>query len=132
MNISELSVRRPVLMTMVYVMLAIIAILFIPRLDQAMFPDVDMPYMMVFADCGDADPESIEAQVTKRLEDTISSVENLNKMTSYSRDGSAYILLEFNFGTDLDEAKNNVTSLLSMITRYLPSWVEDVTTMQMN
>lgn len=132
MNISELSVRRPVLMTMVYVMLILVAVLFIPRLDQAMFPDVDMPYLMVFADCGSADPESIEIQVTKRLEDTVSSVENLDKITSYSRDGGAYLLLEFKYGTDLDDAENDVSSMLSMITRVLPSWVENINTFQMN
>lgn len=82
MNISEMSVRRPVLMTMVYVVLIVIAALFIPRLDQAMFPDMDMPFLMVYADCGDADPESIELQVAKTLEQTVASVENLNKITS--------------------------------------------------
>lgn len=132
MNISEMSVRRPVLMTMVYVVLVVIAVLFIPRLDQAMFPDMDMPYLMVYADCGDADPESIEVQVAKTLEETVSSVENLNKITSTSRQGGCYLILEFNYGTNLDDAKNDVSSLLTMVSRYLPDWVDDVQTLKLN
>lgn len=132
MNISEMSVRRPVLMTMIYVALIAISVLFIPRLDQAMFPEIDMPYLMVSVECGDADPESIEIQVAKKLEDVISSVENLNKMTSYSRNGDCFIFLEFNYGTDLDDAESDVTSVTSMISRYLPSWVDDVKVFQMN
>lgn len=132
MNISEMSVRRPVLMTMVYVVLVVIAVLFIPRLDQAMFPDMDMPYLMVYADCGDADPESIEVQVAKTLEETVSSVENLNKITSTSRQGGCYLILEFNYGTNLDDAKNDVSSLLTMVARYLPDWVDDVQTLKLN
>lgn len=132
MTISELSVRRPVLMTMVYVMLIVIAILFIPRLDQAMFPDMDLPYVTVFAECGDADPESIELQVAKRLEDAVSSVENLNKMTSYSQNGLCYLVLEFNYGTDLDDAVNDINSMISMVNRTLPDWVSSVNVFQLN
>lgn len=132
MNISEMSVRRPVLMTMVYVVLIVIAALFIPRLDQAMFPDMDMPFLMVYADCGDADPESIELQVAKTLEQTVASVENLNKITSMSRQGACYVILEFNYGTDLDTAKNDVSSLLTMVAKYLPDWVDDVQTLKLN
>lgn len=132
MTISELSVRRPVLMTMVYVMLIVIAILFIPRLDQAMFPDMDMPIITVFAECGEADPESIELQVAKRLEDAVSSIENLNKITSYSQNGMCFLVLEFNYGTDLDDAQNDINSSISMVNRALPDWVSSVNVFQLN
>ena len=50
-------------MTMVYVVLIVIAALFIPRLDQAMFPDMDRPFLMVYADCGDADIKMADDQI---------------------------------------------------------------------
>lgn len=132
MNLSELSVRRPILMTMVYVMLLAISLLFLPRLDQAMFPEMELPLLTVMADCGDADPESIELQVAKVLEETVSSVENLNNITSVSEQGRCFLLLEFNFGTDLDQAENDVNAMLSFVTRAMPDWVDDISIFQLN
>ena len=89
MTVSELSVRRPVLMTMIYVLIAIIAAIFLTRLEIALFPETDMPVISVMVSCEDAGPELIEQQVTKTLEDSLSSLENIDTMTSMSSEGNA-------------------------------------------
>ena len=63
MTLSELSVRRPVLMTMIYILIMVIAMVFLPRMEIALYPDIDLPVITVFVDCNDAGPEEIEQQV---------------------------------------------------------------------
>ena len=132
MSIAEFSVRRPVFMSMVYALLIIVSIVFIPKLDQAIFPSVDLPYMIIYASCGDADPESIEMQVTRVLENSVSGTENLKNISSYSQTGRSIIQLEFAYGSDLDKLESDVSSKVSMVNRLMPSWVSSVNTMQVS
>ncbi|HAL18834.1 MAG TPA: AcrB/AcrD/AcrF family protein, partial [Spirochaetaceae bacterium] len=132
MSIAEFSVRRPVFMSMVYALLAIVSIVFVPKLDQAIFPSVNLPYLVVYASCGDADPESVEMQVTRVLENAVSGTEHLMNITSYSQTGRSVIQLEFNYGTDTNKAESDVNGMVSMVNRTLPSWVSSVNTMQVN
>ena len=127
MDIAELSVRRPVLMTMVYVLISVIALVFLPRLDMALYPEVDMPVISVSVSCGDAGPEEVELQVTEIMEDALDSLENLDTMTSISREGRSMVILEFDYGTDLDDAAEDVNTIVSMLSRRLPDWAENPT-----
>ncbi len=122
MKLSELSVRRPVLITMVYVLLLVIASLFVQNLDIALYPSVGMPVISVMVSVEDAGPEEVEMQVTKVLENSLSSLENLASITSQSSQSSSMVMLEFAYGTDLDEASDSITTLISRISRELPSW----------
>ena len=130
MTLSELSVRRPVLMTMVYVLICVICVVFLPRLDIALYPEVDLPVISVMVRCEDAGPEEIELQVTERMEDALQSLQNLDTMTSISREGMAMVILEFDYGTDLDEAADDVNTITSMLSRRLPDWAENPTVMR--
>lgn len=124
MTISELSVRRPVMMTMIYVLIMIIAAVYISNLDMALYPTVDMPVLSVMVDCEGAGPEEIEQQVAIPLENSLSSVTNLDTMTSISENERCMIILEFDYSTDLDEAKDDVESLITRVTRQLPDWAD--------
>ena len=132
MSISELSVRRPVLMTMVYILIAVIAAVFISSIDLALYPSVDMPVLSVMINCDDAGPEEIEQQVAKPLETSLSSVENVKNITSRSSNGSCMIMLEFEYGTDLEEAKSNIQSIITRSSRSLPSWASTPEVMSFN
>lgn len=132
MSISELSVRRPVLMTMVYILIAVIAAVFISSIDLALYPSVDMPVLSVMIDCDDAGPEEIEQQVAKPLETSLSSVENIKNITSRSSNGSCMIMLEFEYGTDLEEAKSNIQNIITRSSRSLPSWASTPEVMSFN
>ena len=127
MTLSELSVRRPVLMTMIYVLICVICLVFLPRLDIALYPDVDLPVISVMVSCNDAGPEEVELQVTEMMEDALDSLQNLDTMTSVSREGMSMVILEFNYGTDLDDAAEDVNTITSMMSRRLPDWAENPT-----
>ena len=132
MNISELSVRRPILMTMVYLAILLVCFVFVPNLDIALYPSVDMPIISVVVDCGDNGPDVIMNQVGKKLEDSLYSLEDLSDMTSYAQNGRLMIMLEFDYGTDLDEAEDKVNSSLSFVTRMLPDWVQSTSVVRMD
>ena len=132
MTIAELSVRRPVLMTMVYLLIAVIAVVFLPRLDIALYPSVEMPVVSVMVSCNDAGPEEVELQVAQVIENAVGNIENLDTMTSVSNEGSCFVVLQFEYGTDLDEAQDEVQSAVTRITRDLPDWAESPTVMTFN
>lgn len=130
MKLSELSVRRPVLISMIYLLLLLISLLFLKNLDIALYPSVEMPVLSVMVETGDAGPEEVEQQVTKIIENTVGSLESLESITSQSSDGRSMVMLEFAYGTDLDEAASSLESLLSRVTRQLPSWAETPSVMR--
>ena len=119
-------------MTMVYLLIAVIAVVFLPRLDIALYPSVEMPVVSVMVRCNDAGPEEVELQVAEVIEDAVGNIENLDTMTSVSREGSCYVILQFEYGTDLDEAQDEVQSAVTRITRRLPDWAESPTVMTFN
>lgn len=132
MTLSKLSVRRPVLMTMVYVLICVIAIVFIPQLDIELIPDVEMPVVTVMVDCGTASPDEIETGVAETLETALSSMENLDSMTTQCSEGNCLIVLQFDYGTDIDSAADDVEAAVSRVTRLLPDFVEDTEVLNMN
>ncbi len=132
MQIAELSVRRPILTSMVYLLLAVISLVLIPGLDMALYPSVEMPIISVMVSCGDYGPEEIEQQVATVLEDQLYTIEGLSDITSRISSGNAMIMMEFEYGTDLDEAEDSVSSAISRVSRALPSWAETPTVMRMD
>lgn len=129
MQISELSVRRPVMITMVFAIIMIICAMFLPDLQISLYPSVSMPVISVMVDCNDAGPEEIEQQVAKVLENNLGSIEGLNTMTSESQEGRCMVMLEFDYGTDLDDAESDVSSVITTITGRdtLPDWADSPT-----
>ena len=132
MKISELSVRRPVLMTMVYVLIAIIAVVYLMNIEIALYPETDMPMISVMTSCDGADSELVEQQVTRQLEDALASVENMDSMTSMSTSDSSIVLLEFDYGSDLDEAEDDIDAAITMVSRMLPDWVDSPQVLRMD
>lgn len=132
MQIAELSVRRPILTSMVYLLIAVIALVLIPGLDTALYPSVEMPIISVMVSCGDYGPEEIEQQVATVLEDQLYTIEGLSDITSNISSGNAMIMMEFEYGTDLDEVEDSVSSAISRVSRSLPSWAETPTIMRMD
>ena len=124
MTISEMSVRRPVLITMIYILVIVLSLVFLSRMEIALYPDIEMPVISVFVDCNDAGPEEIEQQVAKELEDNFSSLENLKDITTISSSGSCMAILEYDFGTDLDDSESDLTSAITLVSAFLPEWAE--------
>ena len=121
--ISEKTLQHPLLVTMVFLLLGIIGLFTISNIPLALFPDVDSPYLMVMGTYANAGPETVEKTVTSPIEDALIGVSNLKNITSTSSEGSCRVSLEFNYGTDLESATNDVRDKLERVNRSLPDGV---------
>lgn len=120
MSISELSVRRPVTITMVYILICVIAAVFLPRLGIALHPSTTFPVLSVSTSYPNVGPEEVDKNVTEYLVNRLTRVPNLKKISSNSRAGSSWINLEFGFDVDIDEAMEDVQNILNQSLRSLP------------
>ncbi len=120
MSISKKVMEHPVLTICVFALIAIVAFFTFGNIQIDLMPDMDMPVAMVMTSYDNAGPESVEKSVTEILESGLISVSNLKKMTSESSEGSSLIKLEFNYGTNIDTAINDIRDKLDMVKGNLP------------
>ncbi len=120
MSISKSTLEHPVLTLIVFTLLGIMGIFSLKNVAVSLMPDVDSPYITVRTSYPNAGPESVEKSVTKLLEGQLVSVSGLKKITSTSSEGSSSVSLEFNYGTNLESATNDVRDKISRVTRSLP------------
>lgn len=120
MNISELSIRRPVLSTVFNILIVIFGVIGYQRLGVREYPNVDNPIINVSTSYAGANPEIIENQITIPLEEQINSVPGIRSLSSTSSVGSSRITVEFNFNVDMERAANDVRDKVSRAQRFLP------------
>ena len=120
MSLSKKILDHPVLTLCTFVLIAIVAAFSLGNINVAMMPDMDNPVAMVMTTYTNAGPETVEKSVTQVLESGLVSVNNLKSMTSTSSEGSSTIQLEFNYGTDMDVAVNDIRDKLDMVKGQLP------------
>ena len=121
MSLSQKVVKRPILITIVFAILVVISIYSIRSIPLDLIPSISPPYVMVNTSYVGAGPETVEKTVTKVLESGLSSVQGLKNLTSTSSEGSSTIILEFNYGKDLDKAANDIRDKVDSVRDYLPS-----------
>ncbi len=120
MSVSKKVMEHPVLTICVFALIAIVAFFTLGNMKIDLMPDMDMPVAMVMTSYNNAGPESVEKSVTEILESGLISVSNLKEMTSESSEGSSLIKLEFNYGTNIDTAINDIRDKLDMVKGNLP------------
>lgn len=125
MNIPELSIKRPVSILMVILIIVIIGIVAFSRLTIDLMPDIDYPLITIVTQYTGVAPEEMEELVSKPIEETVSTVSGVKKISSTSQEGVSLVMVEFNWGTNLDSATADVRERLSTIIDFLP---DDVTT----
>ena len=120
MTLPEISVQRPITIVMLFLGIFIIGVVTMVRLPIDLFPDITPPSVSVLTDYPGSNAEDVEINVTKVIESGLSVVSDLKKMTSSSTDGVSVITLEFNSGTNMDEAANNIRDALEFVKPNLP------------
>lgn len=124
MNISELSLRRPVLAVVVNLIIIIFGIIGFSRLGVRDYPAIDPPNISVRTSYGGANADIIETQITEPLEKAINGIAGVKNITSSSSSGSSFINVEFELGSDLEAAANDVRDKVSAAQRSLPPDLE--------
>ncbi|MBP5646449.1 MAG: efflux RND transporter permease subunit, partial [Bacteroidaceae bacterium] len=120
MNISELSIKRPVLATVLVLIIILFGIVGYTSLGVREYPSVDNPIISVSASYPGANAEVIENQITEPLEQQINGIPGIRSLSSVSQYGNSRITVEFELSVDLETAANDVRDKVSRAQRMLP------------
>ena len=120
MNISELSIRRPVLATVLVLIIILFGVVGYTSLGVREYPSVDNPIISVSASYPGANAEVIENQITEPLEQQINGIPGIRSLSSVSQYGNSRITVEFELSVDLETAANDVRDKVSRAQRMLP------------
>ena len=120
MNISELSIRRPVLATVLTIIILLFGFIGYTYLGVREYPSVDNPIISVQCSYPGANADVIENQITEPLEQNINGIPGIRSLSSVSQQGSSRITVEFELSVDLETAANDVRDKVSRAQRFLP------------
>lgn len=120
MNISELSIRRPVLSTVLTLIILLFGFIGYTSLGVREYPSVDNPIISVTCSYAGANADVIENQITEPLEQNINGIPGIRSLSSVSSQGQSRITVEFELSVDLETAANDVRDKVSRAQRYLP------------
>jgi multidrug efflux pump len=124
MNFSGIFIKRPVLALVVSILIVLFGVIGFTFLGVREYPSVDPPTVTVSASYSGANAEIIESQITEPLEESINGIAGIRTLTSSSSDGSSRITVEFQIGTDMEAAANDVRDRVSRAMRSLPPDVD--------
>jgi HAE1 family hydrophobic/amphiphilic exporter-1 len=132
MSIYSASVKRPVTTILIFVAVMVMGLYSLVKLPVDLYPEMELPFIAVFSTYPGASASDIETNVTRPLENSLNSVSNLKELTSTSSDAISVIFMNFEYGTNLDEASNDIRSALSLVERTLPEDCEKPTIIKFN
>ncbi|MDR2918317.1 MAG: efflux RND transporter permease subunit [Tannerella sp.] len=119
-NISELSIKRPVLATVMMIVILLFGMIGYQSLGVREYPSVDQPIISVNTSYPGANAEVIMNQITEPLEQNINGIPGIRSLSSVSSQGNSRITIEFELSVDLETAANDVRDKVSRAQRYLP------------
>ena len=125
MKLSQTCIERPVLSTVMSLVIVLFGLIAISRLPNREYPDVDPPVVAVTTVLPGAAPEVIETSVTQPLEDQLIAIEGVRHLTSLSREQVSQITVEFELDRNVDEAANDVRDRVARARNKLPEDVEE-------
>lgn len=120
MSIYKTAVNKPVTTALVFIAFAIFGVFSFMKTSIAQYPDFDANVIMVMSSYPGASAADVETNLTKVLENGLNGVSNLKDLTSRSKENISILMLEFNYGVDIEEATNDVRDKLDMINSSLP------------
>ncbi|WP_037572073.1 efflux RND transporter permease subunit [Spirochaeta cellobiosiphila] len=132
MNLSEVSVNRPITIAVIATLLIGISLFMVPNLAVEMTPDVEFPMIIVSTGYPGASPEEVEQSITEILEKQLSNIGGLKDISSTSSEGSSTVVLEFGYNKNLDDATNDLRDSLDQIKNALPSDASSPTIFKFN
>jgi len=124
MSIYSAAVKKPITTIMIYVGIVVLGIYSYIKLPIDFFPELEAPIISVVTFYNGANAIDIEENITRPLEDNFSTLSNMEEITSVSKDNISIIMIEFEWGANLDEASNEIRDALSRIEAFLPEEVE--------
>jgi len=129
-KLPKFAVERPVAVTMIILLLVLLGGIGVSNLPLELMPDLDMPVVVVMTEFPGAGPSEVEDLVSRPLEEGIQAVTDVSSVSSISQEEESLIIIEFDWGTDLDFAIQDVREQVDVVQPLLPDEVEDPYAMQ--
>ena len=124
-NISAWSIKRPVPTIVLFLVLTLAGLVAFTNLGIDSNPNIDVPAVLVEVNQSGAGPEELETQVTKKVEDAVAGLGNIESLTSEVSDGNSLTTIEFALGVDTEQATNDVRDAITRIRQDLPQDAQD-------
>ena len=123
MAIYKTAINKPITTGLIFVAVIVLGLFSLSRLPIDQMPEMDPPYVTVMTSYPGANASEIETNITKIIENSLNSVDGLKNITSNSRDNISVVTLEFEWGSDIDEALNDIRSYVDLVYDNLPDGV---------
>ena len=120
MKITDLSVKRPVTATVFYLALIVLGVFSLGRLAIDLIPDISFPVIVIYSSYPGVSPQEVEANLTKVIENTAASASRIEKISSTSSEGTSIVVVEYQWGSDLAEASNDLRERLDLVRDFIP------------
>ncbi|BBN81850.1 multidrug transporter AcrB [Pseudoalteromonas sp. A25] len=125
-DLPSLAIRRPVLIVVLNLLIIIAGIAALGGVEVRELPDVDRPRLTVSAQLPGGSPETVDTEVTSKLEGAVARVSGVKSIRAQSEESNSRIVVEFRPGTDIEDAANETRESISRVQRELPKEVERV------
>ncbi|HNW35851.1 MAG TPA: efflux RND transporter permease subunit, partial [Candidatus Ozemobacteraceae bacterium] len=124
MNLSRFGVRWPVTTSMIFLAIIILGGFAWTRVGVDLMPDFEIPAVTIITSYSGAGPQEVESRITEPIEESVSTVQNVDEVTSLSFEGVSVVTVKFEWGIDLAEATNDVRDKLDLVSKTLPEKAE--------
>jgi hydrophobic/amphiphilic exporter-1 (mainly G- bacteria), HAE1 family len=125
MFLSDLSIKRPIFASVMMLALVVLGIFSYRRLAIDMFPDVEIPILSIVTKYPGASPETVEREVSKRIEEAVNPISGVKHVISTSRESVSLVVVEFNLDVRINEASQEARAKISAIRGDLPQGIEE-------
>lgn len=132
MNISKLSVKRPVTTLMGIFIVIILGFVSFSKISIDLLPNIEYPVAIVSTSYPNVGSEEIEKLVTRPIEQAVATVENIDTISSISSEGNSIVIVQFNFGTDMNFASLKMREKVDMVKGMLPSEANSPTVLKLD
>lgn len=131
-NLTKYVLKRPVTTIMCILCLIFFGYTSVTGATMELTPEMDMPMLLVLTNYSGANPEDVNDLITKEIEDQVGSLSGLKSITSASSEGMSMVMLEYEYGTDTDEAYDDLKKKIDLVTTQLPNDADTPVIMELN
>nr|WP_308592753.1 efflux RND transporter permease subunit [uncultured Criibacterium sp.] len=132
MDIVKTSIKRPITIIMGMLIILILGGVSVSKMKMSLMPEFKLPYVIVYSTYEGAGPNEVENLLSKPLEQAVSSVHGVNKITSQSSNGMSILEIELSYGTNMDKAVSDIGEAINMIQDFLPDEASKPVAMKLN
>lgn len=132
MSMTRTSVKRPLTIIMVFLVVLMFGAIGYSKMPQNLMPDIDIPVALVMTQWSGAGPEDIDDQISKPIEKSLSSISNVKTTQTRSSEGVSLVMVQFEYGTDIDEKLNDIRSKVDTVKMSLPDDVNSPSILKMD